>query len=249
MPRREFFRRGLILAITSTTALMAHATDPRFSPHPVPGIPAWNYHNLPGGPQVVPGVGRGAYVGPGAFRAGWWPGQQSVIGSTWTNGLSRYGPPIPTYTPTTGTFGNADISRLFPYQPPPPFFGFGPVVGLGWASRMSPSPRPLPTVSVYPQAPMRASSVVVQPSTEAPHCIRVMVTMPHETADLWVEKQVIASKGVERIFESPALELGQRYSYQIMARWVVDGKEVAESRTVTAQAGDLVRVNFTIPAE
>ncbi|MGL6077048.1 MAG: TIGR03000 domain-containing protein [Fimbriiglobus sp.] len=281
MAGREFFRRGLILAITTATSLSAIASDPRrVRPDTTPGVPAWNYHNVPNGPQVVPGVGHGAYVGPGAFRSGWVPGvgfgpawgwgQQSVIGSTWTNGLSLYGPPIPTYAPVPGSFGNADMSRLFSHQPPPPGFGFGygvglsvggrgsagssfaPVMGpgsLGWGSRYSPSPRPLPNVSVYPQAPQQPMSVIAAPSAEVGQCIRVMVTMPDANADLWVEKQIISAKGIERVFESPELQPGQRYTYQIMARWTANGREQAESRTVTATAGQLVRVNFLIPAE
>ncbi|MGL6074354.1 MAG: TIGR03000 domain-containing protein [Fimbriiglobus sp.] len=245
-------RAGLLFACFLSTTLMASAADPR--------------------------------VGPRTRHQAW--GQQSAFGSTWTNGLSLYGPPIPTYASTPGTFNNRDLSLFFFYTPPPfgfdqsrdsfsasPWFGYGfpirrpdgtpirfkdyfaPLTGpgsVGWASTFHPEAMPrsqarVPQVSVIPQT--RALSVVVTPSVEVGQCIRVVVTLPEANADLWVQNTTLSQTGTERVFESPELESGKRYTYEIIARWRSNGREHAETRTVTATAGQLARVNFTIPAE
>src|SRR5262245_23832082 len=59
--------------------------------------PPWGYPFLPDGPFVT----YPPFIGPYSGRSG----------STWSNGLSLYGPPVPTYGPIPGVFGNDDLRR------------------------------------------------------------------------------------------------------------------------------------------
>ena len=249
-----FVRRGLILSLSAGVAATAVAQHPA---HPAPqyhrAAPSnlgWQYYRVPNGPYISPGVGRGAFVGPawGPGFGGGFPGFYGIpgaAGSVWTNNLSLYGPPIPTYGPVPGVFGQNDMSRLFFDQPGPGRF-YGVYSGLGWAGRYSPSPRGPATVSVYPPA---ASSVTVvgNNGTTPGNVLRVCVKLPNPDATLWVERQALTLTGTERTFESSNLEVGQTYRYELIAKWKTGGRDQAETRTVTAKPGEVVTVDFNVP--
>jgi uncharacterized protein (TIGR03000 family) len=50
--------------------------------------------------------------------------------------------------------------------------------------------------------------------------------------------------GSDRLFLSPPLDPAQTYTYDISARWLQDGKERREERTVSVRAGHTVNVDF-----
>ena len=265
-----FIRRGLILGVTagvSATASAQHVGKPTPLQPPyhrsAPQHLGWQYYGLSAGPYINGGAGRGALVGP-AWGPGWagnfpyfW-GIPGAAGSVWTNNLSLYGPPIPTYAPVPGVFGQNDMSRLFFDQPAPGFYGsgyrnYGAVPrgalggGLGWGGAYSPSPRPRnPSVRVFPTGPASVS-VAGNDGTTPANVIRVCVKVHDPEASLWVERQPLTLTGTERIFESPDLEPGQTYRYEVIAKWQTGGREQAETRTVTARPGDLVTVDFSVP--
>ncbi len=71
------------------------------------------------------GVGVGVYGGPG-FGPYWGPAwgfmpNYTYFNGSWGNGLSMYGPPVPTGKPVPGMFGGGD-SRFF--APPPLYPGW-----------------------------------------------------------------------------------------------------------------------------
>lgn len=112
-----------------------------------PGL-GWSYYGVSNGPYLY------AAGFPGFFPYGF-----SRNGDYWSNGMSLYGPPVPVYGPTAGQFGNHDNSKLFFARPPYAFNGA--VIGLGWAGRYSPSPRPKPpTVAAWPGG---AGPIIQQP--------------------------------------------------------------------------------------
>lgn len=196
----------------------------------------WQYYGLRGGP----GLG---YAGP------WWPGlwgPPGAAGSFWTNGLSLYGPPVPTYTPTPGVFGAADGQKTFFRNPPP---ANGVFVGLGWGGYRSPSPRGVPsTVSVYPPSVSLIQAPPVVSSTGSP-CLRVIVRVPEENAQVWIDNKETTQRGIERVFEAPPVATGQNYRYELVARWTVNGQEKAESRTIQGEPGQTIAVDFRLPKE
>ena len=87
------------------------------------------------------------------------------------------------------------------------------------------------------------------PPASDPTCIRVAMRLPAADAVVTVNAAETKQKGTERVFQSPPLKEGQRYKYDVVARWTENGQSRAESRTVTATAGESVGVDFTQPSE
>jgi uncharacterized protein (TIGR03000 family) len=218
---------------------------------PAPYGTDWGYYGVNGGPYIGPGVGAGLYRGFGPFP--WNFGIPGAAGSFWTNGRSLYGPPVPIYGPTPGVFGGGDDNKRFFGNPPPANSVW---VGLGWHGYRSPSPRRLtPTVSVYPStgivpAPsVQIVEAVPVTTPEGQPCIKLHVLVPDADAEIWISTTETKQKGTERIFESPPLEAGMSYKYELIAKWKDNGQEKAESRTVLGQAGQTIMIDFSKPAE
>jgi uncharacterized protein (TIGR03000 family) len=70
------------------------------------------------------------------------------------------------------------------------------------------------------------------------------VLLPSADADIWLGDTRTITQGMERKFESPALEPGRDYHYTVKARWMVDGKPVEQTRVVPVHAGQSSTVNF-----
>lgn len=58
-----------------------------------------------------------------------------------------------------------------------------------------------------------------------------------ENALLWVEGRLTRLRGPVRYFQSPSLVPGERYSYQVRAVWVENGRWVSQTLKVPVQAG------------
>ncbi len=264
---RSMFRFGLILPIALTVASVATAQGPpdtigrrefRSPPGwfgPGPGWHHWNNRG-PGYGWSYYGVDTGPYVGVTSLRTwpGFWPGAlwgpPSASGSMWTNGLSLYGPPIPTYGPVPGSFAGSDASKRF-FTNPPPVNALW--VGLGWGGYRSPSPRcNVPNVSVRPSSVGMSVMVVDAPlavNSDGAPCLKMVVRVPNDAADLWIEQTETKLRGTERTFESPPLEAGKTYKYEFVAKWTENGVPKAESRSVTGIAGQTLSIDFTKPAD
>ncbi|OWK46935.1 hypothetical protein FRUB_00634 [Fimbriiglobus ruber] len=158
-----------------------------------------------------------------------------------------YGPPVPTFGITTGSFGGSDVDKTFFSNPPPAssvYFGISSNGNRGAYPRgpyLSSLVVPPPSIQFVPTAP------VVAPNG-APG-IRIAVRVPQPDADLWVEKTAMKQRGVDRVFDSPPLEEGKTYRYSMIVRWNENGQEHAESRTVIGRAGQTFSVDFTKPDE
>lgn len=202
--------------------------------------PSWNYYNLPGGPYTYP------YFGPG-FGWGWYPG---AYGSFWTNGMSLYGPPVPTMGTVPGSFGGSDAHKHF-YSTPPRQYG------LGWFGYRSPSPRHLPlSVDVNPPATYTGPGYdTVAPREAVPASesnypsvgaasLKLCVKVPVSDAKVWIDGHPTQASGLERWFESPAVASGQEYLYQVTAKWA-DGQ--IDTKTVSGKAGETLQVQFGTP--
>src|SRR5262249_40238954 len=55
-------------------------------------------------------------------------------------------------------------------------------------------------------------------------------------------------KGSSRLFISPAITPGVRYTYEIRGKWLENGREVNQTRKVEVRAGDRLFVDLTRPA-
>ena len=89
---------------------------------------------------------------------------------------------------------------------------------------------PLPVGAMAPPPPGRTGvSLLVQVPTDA---------------EIWLDGVKTNQTGTSRRFESPALQAGGVYTYEVRARWTEQGRAVEQSQVVLVHAGDQVRVNF-----
>lgn len=223
--------------------------------------PPWGYPFLDGGPFVgyagPPGTSVGVFAGVGAPYGGFgypgfgygglgYPGflrYSGRAGSSWSNGLSLYGPPVPVYGPVPGVFGNDDLVRQWRSTLAPGFAGYG------WVGIYAASPRPrFPTVSTRPVVEgVSTGPAAPVPAEKAGGCLILSVKVPQPAAEVTVDGRKTSQTGTDRIFESPPLEAGKAYAYTVTARWVERGQVVEVSRSVTGVAGEVVRVDFGTP--
>jgi uncharacterized protein (TIGR03000 family) len=205
-----------------------------------PGGPMWTYYGLPGGPFAPA-----------------WPFYAGATRSFWTNGLHLAGPPIPVYGPVPGVLGAEDFTRQWKHHPS---LGWN----YGWFGVYAASPRPRPlTVSVWPQGgpgayaghgPVKVygNGVVSEavggpgaPPAAAGGCLVLSVKVPQPSAEVFVDGVRTAQTGTDRLFESPPLEAGKEYAYELTARWVEGGATVERKKVVTGKPGEVVRVDLT----
>jgi len=66
-------------------------------------------------------------------------------------------------------------------------------------------------------------------------------------ADVWFEGDKTQQKGEDRLFTSPQLEAGRKYSYDVKVHWMDNGKPVERQRTVSVEAGKRTVVDFRKP--
>ena len=222
--------------------------------------PEWSYPNLSGGPFVgyagpppYSGFGYPPLVYPGFGYPFGFFGFPAAVGSSWTNGLSLYGPPVPTYAPLPGVFGNNDLVKQWRTVVAPGLAGYN-VFGL-----YSPYPRARhPSVSVlpvvesldtFPAAPAPAAPAAPA-ATVAPAkggCLVLSVKVPQPAAEVLVDGVKTVQTGTDRIYESPPLDAGQAYKYTVTARWMERGQVREVTRVVTGTPGEVVRVDFSTP--
>jgi uncharacterized protein (TIGR03000 family) len=65
-------------------------------------------------------------------------------------------------------------------------------------------------------------------------------------AEIWFEGSKMTSTGSVREYQSPPLEPGGRYTYDIRARWEENGHEVTQTQQIEVTAGTRVDVHFPV---
>jgi uncharacterized protein (TIGR03000 family) len=79
---------------------------------------------------------------------------------------------------------------------------------------------------------------------------QLLVKLPTARAELTIAGDPTRQTGDLRLFESPVLEAGASYSYDLVASWEKDGRRISVKRRVPLQIGGRVVVDFTSePAE
>ena len=61
-------------------------------------------------------------------------------------------------------------------------------------------------------------------------------------AKIWFDGNPTNQTGTARSFESPAVDVGPEYAYQIRMQWKRDGKDVTQTQQVKVHAGDVINV-------
>jgi uncharacterized protein (TIGR03000 family) len=176
--------------------------------------------------SVGVGVGWGYGYGP------YWGMYPNYYNGFYGNGLSMYGPPVPTYKPIPGVFGGGD-SQFFG---PPPIYP-------GWVSGAY---IPLSRPSRLPAAVVEAPAELPPPAVllEKPVALEVEVRLPNDNARLFVDGAEVQGSGVHRKFATPPLETTAPFTYELRAEWTVDGLTTTHSKSVTGKAGDKLVVEF-----
>jgi uncharacterized protein (TIGR03000 family) len=75
---------------------------------------------------------------------------------------------------------------------------------------------------------------------------RITVIVPAD-AEVFFDGNPTKQTGTQRVFDSPPLKPGSRYTYSVRARWTADGRPVDQTRSVPVRAGAQIRVDFTSP--
>ena len=206
--------------------------------------PGYWHSGYPYGPRVAPdwgypGLGGGPYIG--------YPwGYSGRAGHFWSNGLSLYGPPVPVYGPIPGVFGNNDLVRRWQGWP-----SIG--APFGWVGVYAASPRPRAlTVGVHPTAesvPIAPTIVVAAPDADPAQAtagaLILSVRVPQPAAEVFVDGVKTTQTGTDRVFESPPLEAGKQFKYEITAKWIERGAPREVKKAVVGMPGEVVRVDFT----
>jgi uncharacterized protein (TIGR03000 family) len=78
------------------------------------------------------------------------------------------------------------------------------------------------------------------------HAAVVNLRVPSD-ARIWFDQSQTKQTGTMRSFESPPLDVGSEYSYQVRIQWKRDGKDVTETRHVTLHAGDVINLTLGSP--
>jgi uncharacterized protein (TIGR03000 family) len=71
----------------------------------------------------------------------------------------------------------------------------------------------------------------------------ILLRVPAD-AEILFDGVLTKQKGPQRLFITPALRAGKKYHYEIVARWMQNGKTVRHTRQVEVSAGATVNVTF-----
>jgi uncharacterized protein (TIGR03000 family) len=85
------------------------------------------------------------------------------------------------------------------------------------------------------------SQVPTPPTDENTAIIAVRVP---PNAEIWFDGQKTSRTGTVREFQTPPLEPGEEYAYDVRARWNENGRQIDRARHVTVHAGDRFGLNF-----
>jgi uncharacterized protein (TIGR03000 family) len=92
------------------------------------------------------------------------------------------------------------------------------------------------------------TSTVPVESTPQGEAANISAKVPANT-ELWFDGHLTTSTGPIREFHTPPLQPGQRYAYEVRARWQENGHEVTQSQKVTLTAGSDIHIEFPLATE
>ncbi|HEX3315173.1 MAG TPA: TIGR03000 domain-containing protein [Gemmataceae bacterium] len=203
------------------------------------GHPGGGAVGHPGGGGVGhPGAGAGAYHGGGgAYHGG---------GAYYHNGgyYPHYHYGYPGIGIGIGLGYGLGYGAAYPYYDSTPIYvpPVGPTVGPSSYSYYPPD-APVLGSSIAPPAvapPEAAPAAVNVPADEA--YVRVLV--PDANAEVLLEGKATDVLGRDRLFSSPKLDPGSKYTYTVTASWLDQGHLVRQTREVALTAGQVSIADF-----
>jgi uncharacterized protein (TIGR03000 family) len=67
-------------------------------------------------------------------------------------------------------------------------------------------------------------------------------------ATVWIDGAPTTQTGTDREFQTPPLEPGRVFTYQVRARWTQNGQMMDQTRTAEVRAGGMTMLVFTSSA-
>jgi uncharacterized protein (TIGR03000 family) len=95
---------------------------------------------------------------------------------------------------------------------------------------------------VTPVAPGVENYRAYYPTVAAPVTINVQIPA---NATIFFQGARTQQSGMNRWFESPVINPGFNYSYEVVATWRENDREVNHRRVIPVQPGDLLEIRFT----
>lgn len=129
--------------------------------------------------------------------------------------------------------------------------GYGLGDGYGYYQpwyNIYPTPLGYTTPNVYSPAVVSVDPGVVTQQSAYYNPVQgttatVEVRVPAD-ARVWFDGVATTKTGADRVFNSPPLEPGKAYHYEVKARWMQDGTPVERTQSIEVTAGQLSVANF-----
>ena len=171
-----------------------------------------------------------SYTCGGGYGSCWGSG----YGSCWGAGYGCYGSYYPWDYSSSGCAGCAGFAGCDGYGGGSPYFATPPVYGPPAETPVEPPVKgePIP-------APMKGAA----PEGMAPTNARLIVAVP-AGADLYIDDHKMKTQSERRTFQTPELEPGQTYFYEVRVEVERDGKTLSTTKRVLLKAGQEVRADF-----
>lgn len=94
-------------------------------------------------------------------------------------------------------------------------------------------------------APVAPSGQLAAPAANR---ARLEVIVPKPDAAVWLDGHKMVSGGTKRFYDSPPIELGKTYTYDVTTTWGQDGKIITKEKKAEVAPGKLAVVDFTLPS-
>jgi len=154
------------------------------------------------------------------------------------------------YGPRPGYYGYYGPRGYYPY-----YGGYGLGVGVYWPyGYYRPyGYGPYPTVVVsnnnyYSLPPSAGDDPAAKGAPPVDNAAHLKLIVPAD-AQVWFDGRKTTQAGTERVFTSPPLPPGKRYTYRVRVLWTDDrGKAHDETRALHVRADDWFLIDFTRPA-
>ena len=144
-----------------------------------------------------------------------------------------------------------------------PYYDYGYYSDYAWDPYLAAAANTPPMLSdgsaevtpVYPEVETSGTTLTTGYQSSSPPATgtgqpdgvaRITVIVP-PTAEVSFDDATTLSKGAIRQYDSPPLEPGTRYTYDITASWDENGREVTQTQRVEVTAGANVTVRFPAP--
>jgi uncharacterized protein (TIGR03000 family) len=116
-------------------------------------------------------------------------------------------------------------------------YGGMPYGGMPYMIGPSMPPAPMPPAPEKIDEPKKGGEASLNKA-------KLIVELPAD-AKLYIDDHLMKTTSARRVFNTPSLEKGQTYYYELRAEVVRDGKPYQETKQVIVRAGEEVRASFT----